>query len=128
MIDVIAKYDNIMPYIHLPLQSGSDRILKLMGRRYTKEKYLELFNKIKGITEEDLDFLFFEKIANFHKKFYFVGKFGFFFCFSSGSCGCGGFFFSFFLCFCFFFCGRVKKNGFCCLQEPFLRRRCLRQV
>ncbi|MDO4962685.1 MAG: tRNA (N6-isopentenyl adenosine(37)-C2)-methylthiotransferase MiaB [bacterium] len=47
MIDVIAKYDNIMPYIHLPLQSGSDRILKLMGRRYTKEKYLELFNKLK---------------------------------------------------------------------------------
>ncbi len=47
MIKVIAEYDNIMPYIHLPLQSGSDRILKLMGRRYTKESYLELFNKIK---------------------------------------------------------------------------------
>ena len=47
MIDVISKYDNIMPYIHLPLQSGSDRILKLMGRRYTKESYLKLFNKIK---------------------------------------------------------------------------------
>ena len=47
MIDVIAKYDNIMPYIHLPLQSGSSKILKLMGRRYTKEEYLELFNKIK---------------------------------------------------------------------------------
>ena len=47
MIDIISKYDNIMPYIHLPLQSGSDRILKLMGRRYTKEEYLELFNKIK---------------------------------------------------------------------------------
>ena len=47
MIDVIAKYPNIMPYIHLPLQSGSDRILKLMGRRYTKEEYLALFNKIK---------------------------------------------------------------------------------
>ena len=47
MIDVIAKYDNIMPYIHLPLQSGSDRILKLMGRRYTGEKYLTLFKKIK---------------------------------------------------------------------------------
>ena len=47
MIDIIAKYDNIMPYIHLPLQSGSDKILKLMGRRYTKEKYLELFNKLK---------------------------------------------------------------------------------
>ena len=47
MIDVIAKYPNIMPYIHLPLQSGSDRILKLMGRRYTKKSYLELFDKIK---------------------------------------------------------------------------------
>ena len=47
MIDIIAKYDNIMPYIHLPLQSGSDRILKLMGRRYTKDAYLELFNKLK---------------------------------------------------------------------------------
>ena len=49
MIDIIKKYDNIMPYIHLPLQSGSDRILKLMGRRYTKDSYLELFNKLKTI-------------------------------------------------------------------------------
>ena len=48
MIDVISKYNNIMPYIHLPLQSGSNKILKLMGRRYTKESYLELFNKIKS--------------------------------------------------------------------------------
>ena len=47
MIDVISKYDNIMPYIHLPLQSGSNRILKLMGRRYTKESYLELYHKLK---------------------------------------------------------------------------------
>jgi len=47
MIDVIAKYENIMPYIHLPLQSGSNRILKLMGRRYTNEEYLNLYNKIK---------------------------------------------------------------------------------
>ncbi len=49
MIDVIGKYSNIMPYIHLPLQSGSDRILKLMGRRYTKESYLKLFDKIKKV-------------------------------------------------------------------------------
>ena len=47
MIEVIKNNSNIMPYIHLPLQSGSDRILKLMGRIYTKEKYLELFNKLK---------------------------------------------------------------------------------
>ena len=48
MIDVIASRENIMPYIHLPLQSGSNKILKLMGRRYTKEEYLELFNKIRN--------------------------------------------------------------------------------
>jgi len=47
MIDIIAKYKNIMPYIHLPLQSGSDMILKKMNRRYTKEEYLKLFKKMK---------------------------------------------------------------------------------
>ena len=48
MIDVIAKNDNIMNYIHLPLQSGSNSILRKMGRRYTKEEYIELFKKIKN--------------------------------------------------------------------------------
>lgn len=47
MISTIAKYDNIMPYIHLPLQSGSTEILRKMGRRYTKEEYLDLYKKIK---------------------------------------------------------------------------------
>lgn len=47
IIDVISKYDNIMKYIHLPVQSGSDEILRLMGRRYTREKYLALANEIK---------------------------------------------------------------------------------
>jgi len=47
MLEVISKYDNIMPYIHLPLQSGSSRILKKMGRRYTKEEYRDLFYRIK---------------------------------------------------------------------------------
>ena len=47
MIEVIGKYPNIMPSVHLPVQSGSSKILKLMGRRYTKEEYLTLFNKIK---------------------------------------------------------------------------------
>lgn len=47
MIDVIARYDNIMPYIHLPIQSGSDKILKKMNRRYTIEEYRILFNKLK---------------------------------------------------------------------------------
>lgn len=47
MIEVIKKYDNVMPYVHLPIQSGSDRILKLMGRKYTIEEYLKLYNKIR---------------------------------------------------------------------------------
>ena len=47
MVEVIGRYDNIMPSVHLPVQSGSSRILKLMGRRYTRESYLELFKKIK---------------------------------------------------------------------------------
>jgi len=48
MIEVIARYENIMPYIHLPIQSGSNRILKKMNRRYTKEEYKILFDKMKN--------------------------------------------------------------------------------
>ena len=48
MIDAISECDNVMPYVHLPIQSGSNRILKLMNRRYTKEEYLELYNKIRN--------------------------------------------------------------------------------
>ena len=48
MIEVIGAYDNIMPYIHLPIQSGSDEILKKMNRKYTIEEYKELFKKIKN--------------------------------------------------------------------------------
>jgi tRNA-2-methylthio-N6-dimethylallyladenosine synthase len=42
MIDVIAKYPNIMKAIHLPVQSGSDEVLRKMGRRYNREHYLKL--------------------------------------------------------------------------------------
>jgi len=47
MIDIIAERKNIMPYVHLPLQSGSDEILKKMGRRYTQKEYLDLAKKIR---------------------------------------------------------------------------------
>lgn len=47
MIEIIAKYDNLMPAIHLPVQSGNDQVLKLMGRKYTRKEYLDLFYKIK---------------------------------------------------------------------------------
>ena len=48
MIEIIAKYENIMPYIHLPIQSGSDNILKKMNRRYTIDEYKKLFDTIKA--------------------------------------------------------------------------------
>ena len=47
MIDVIRDNENILPYIHLPVQSGSNRVLKLMGRKYTRESYLELVKNLK---------------------------------------------------------------------------------
>ncbi len=46
MIDAIANNPNICPYIHLPVQSGSDNILKKMNRRYTIEEYKTLFDKL----------------------------------------------------------------------------------
>ncbi|WP_035945169.1 tRNA (N6-isopentenyl adenosine(37)-C2)-methylthiotransferase MiaB [Fusobacterium perfoetens] len=47
VIDVIAKNPKIARCLHIPLQSGSTRILKLMNRGYTKEQYLALIDKIK---------------------------------------------------------------------------------
>lgn len=47
LIEVLAKGGNLMPYIHLPVQSGSSDILRVMARRYTRENYLELVRKIK---------------------------------------------------------------------------------
>ena len=49
MFRVIAKYPNVMPYIHLPLQSGSDEILRKMGRRYTREDYLDIVRRLREI-------------------------------------------------------------------------------
>ncbi len=46
LVNVIKENDNILNYVHLPVQSGSNKILKLMGRRYTKESYKELFDKL----------------------------------------------------------------------------------
>ncbi|WP_436861907.1 tRNA (N6-isopentenyl adenosine(37)-C2)-methylthiotransferase MiaB [Staphylococcus caeli] len=48
MIDVIAKGGNIVPHIHLPVQSGNNAVLKIMGRKYTRESYLDLVARIKA--------------------------------------------------------------------------------
>ena len=47
LIEVMANSKKICPHLHLPLQSGSSRILKAMNRRYDKEKYLALAKKIR---------------------------------------------------------------------------------
>ena len=49
LVEVIKNNSNILNYVHLPIQSGSSRILKLMGRRYTKESYKELYDKLRTI-------------------------------------------------------------------------------
>lgn len=49
VIETMAKYDNICKHIHLPVQSGSNRILKEMNRLHTREEYFELIDNIKRI-------------------------------------------------------------------------------
>ncbi len=48
LIDAVASLPKVCKNIHLPLQSGSDRILKAMNRQYTAEKYLEIVGKLKA--------------------------------------------------------------------------------
>ena len=49
---MIREYNNICNYIHLPLQSGSDRILKRMNRTYNQQEYLELVDNIRKFLPE----------------------------------------------------------------------------
>lgn len=49
LLEVIAKYENICKYIHLPVQSGSDNMLKKMNRVYTRDYYMERVRKIKEL-------------------------------------------------------------------------------
>ncbi len=48
----MAKYDNICKYVHLPVQSGSDNMLKAMNRQHTRAEYLSLINEAKKIVPE----------------------------------------------------------------------------
>ncbi len=47
LIEVMGKSNKICKHLHLPIQAGSTRLLKIMNRRYTKESYLELVDKIR---------------------------------------------------------------------------------
>lgn len=90
VIEVIKECNKVCKIIHLPLQSGSNNILKIMNRKYTKEQYLELVNKMKtkipgivfstdiivgfpGETEEDFeDTLDVINKVNFEQVFMFI--------------------------------------------------------
>ena len=48
LLQIMSKYDNICNYVHLPLQSGSNKILKRMNRTYSKEHFLSLVNQIRN--------------------------------------------------------------------------------
>jgi tRNA-2-methylthio-N6-dimethylallyladenosine synthase len=48
LIEVLAKKGNLVEHIHLPVQSGSSAVLKIMARKYTRERFLELVGKIKA--------------------------------------------------------------------------------
>ena len=49
LLETMAEYDSICNYVHLPLQAGSNKILKRMNRTYTKSKFLSLVDTIRGI-------------------------------------------------------------------------------
>ncbi len=49
LIEVYKSSKKLMPLVHLPVQSGSDKVLKLMNRKHTTKKYLEIFHKLKKI-------------------------------------------------------------------------------
>ncbi len=50
-LELYDRFDNLAPHLHLPLQSGSDRVLRLMRRPYTVEGYLNLVYKLKRLRE-----------------------------------------------------------------------------
>lgn len=52
VFEMMAKHDNICNYVHLPVQSGSDRILQLMNRQHTRQEYLDLIRKAKEIVPD----------------------------------------------------------------------------
>jgi tRNA-2-methylthio-N6-dimethylallyladenosine synthase len=52
LIEVYKKSKKLMPLVHLPVQSGSDKVLELMNRKHTIKKYLEIFNALKKINPD----------------------------------------------------------------------------
>ena len=91
LIECYKTSKKLMPFVHLPIQSGSNKILKLMNRKHTVEQYIEIYEKIKKISpsaEFSSDFIIsypgetdedFKETLNLVKKIKFINSFSFIF-------------------------------------------------
>ena len=91
LIECYSTSKKLMPFVHLPIQSGSNKILKLMNRKHTVEKYIEVFEKLIKINnsiEFSSDFIIaypgelesdFNETLNLVKKIKFINSFSFIF-------------------------------------------------
>ena len=91
LIDIYSSCKKIMPFVHLPIQSGSDRILKLMNRNHTTDHYYSIFKKLKQINSNiqfSSDFIIgypgetekdFKDTLNLIKKIKFINSYSFIF-------------------------------------------------
>ena len=91
LIDCYSSSQKLMPFVHLPIQSGSNRILELMNRKHTVEDYLRVYEKLKKISKDikfSSDFIIgypgetnkdFEETIKLIKKIKFINSFSFIF-------------------------------------------------
>ncbi len=91
LIECYSSCKKLMPFVHLPIQSGSDKILKLMNRKHTVEEYLNIYNKLKKINQQiefSSDFIIgypgetekeFNETLDLLKKIKFINSFSFIF-------------------------------------------------
>ena len=91
LIDCYSSSKKLMPFIHLPIQSGSNKILKLMNRKHTVEEYVNIYEKLKKINssiEFSSDFIIsypgekdedFNQTIDLIKKIKFINSFSFIF-------------------------------------------------
>ncbi len=91
LIDCYSSSQKLMPFVHLPIQSGSNRMLQLMNRKHTVDDYIKVYEKLKKINKEiefSSDFIIgypgettkdFEDTYNLIKKVKFINSFSFVF-------------------------------------------------
>ena len=91
LVNLYSSSKKLMPFVHLPIQSGSNKILKLMNRKHTIEFYYSIYKKIKKINPQiqfSSDFIIgypgeqendFKETLNFIKKIKFINSFSFIF-------------------------------------------------